>query len=80
MGKHALNTDSCSKKLSKASKKLQFYEVNDMDTKAVEESFLQALCDFANSDECDMPDFSEQVEEYRKRVGTLSKIPMTALY
>ncbi len=69
-----------SKKLSKVSKKLRLYETNDMDTKAVEESFQQALCDFLNSDECDELDFSEQVEEYKRRIGDLSKIPMAALY
>ncbi len=80
MEKHAQNTDSYLKKLSKASKKLQFYEANNIDTKPAEKDFLQALCDFANSDECDELDFSEQVEEYKRRVGDLSKIPMAALY
>ncbi len=80
MGKHTQNTDSYSKKLSMASKKLQFYEANNMDTKSAEKDFLQALCDFANSDEYAPLDYSLQEKEYRKRIGTASEIPMAALW
>ena len=67
--------------LNKAATKLDICQTNNIGVEKAESEFLNALCEFANSDEfvSSAGDYMPQVQEAKNRLGKLSQIPYAAL-
>ena len=69
-----------SDRLARAANKALLYKLNNVKNPAVHQEFMQAMYEFANSDEMEEHDYSQPMGQYKNWLKGLSEIPMAALH
>ena len=67
-------------RLAQAANKALLYKLNNIENPAVHQEFMQAMYEFANSDEMVEHDYSQPMDQYKNWLKGLSEIPMAALH